>query len=91
MIAIKYYRGYTQAMKTAISIPDPLFKHAEKLSQRLKMSRSKLYAAALAEFLARHRDDIVADKLNAVYGTEPAALDHLLADAQRRPLQNDPW
>jgi metal-responsive CopG/Arc/MetJ family transcriptional regulator len=38
-------------MKTAISIPDLLFDEAEKLAQRLGMSRSELYAKALAAYI----------------------------------------
>ncbi|HEX9737109.1 MAG TPA: ChpI protein, partial [Thermoanaerobaculia bacterium] len=32
-------------MKTAISLPDPLFEAAEALAARLSMSRSQLYGA----------------------------------------------
>ncbi len=41
-------------MKTAISIPDALFSDVESYSHRLKMSRSKLFAVAVSEYLARH-------------------------------------
>ena len=41
-------------MKTAISIPDDLFREVEACSRRLKLSRSRLFAAAAREFLARH-------------------------------------
>ncbi len=46
-------------MKTAISIPDPLFQRGEALARRLSMSRSQLFRAALEEFLARHDEDTV--------------------------------
>jgi predicted transcriptional regulator len=46
-------------MKTAISIPDDVFADAERLASRLQISRSKMYARALAEFVARHDDDRV--------------------------------
>ncbi|MFM8635843.1 MAG: hypothetical protein ACKOEX_13725 [Planctomycetia bacterium] len=46
-------------MKTAVSIPDDVFEDAERLASRLQTSRSKLYARALAEFVARHDDDQV--------------------------------
>lgn len=51
--------GYTFGMKTAVSIPDDVFEDAERLASRLQTSRSKLYARALAEFVARHDDDRV--------------------------------
>ena len=39
----------------AVSIPGELFDSAESLGTRLKVSRSRLYATAIAEFLAKHR------------------------------------
>lgn len=41
-------------MKTAISIPDELFRQVEASSRRLKLSRSRFFAAAAREYLARH-------------------------------------
>jgi predicted transcriptional regulator len=35
-------------MTTAISIPDDLFEKAEEVAERLKVSRSQLYARAIA-------------------------------------------
>ena len=52
-------------MKTAVTIPDPVFDAAEKLAKQLGVSRSELYARALAEFNDKHarrrnrRDDPV--------------------------------
>ena len=40
-------------MKTAISLPDALFHSAEALAHRLGVSRSKLFANAVAEFIAQ--------------------------------------
>ena len=44
-------------MKTAVSVPDELFERADRLAERLSISRSELYSKALAEFLAR-RDPV---------------------------------
>ena len=41
-------------MKTAISIPDDLFRQVDACSRRLKVSRSRLFATAAREYLARH-------------------------------------
>ena len=46
--------GYTPIVKTAISIPDDLFREVEACSRRLKVSRSRLFATAAREYLARH-------------------------------------
>src|SRR5262245_42454497 len=58
--------GYTGGMKTAISIPDPIFREAERLARRLKKSRSQLYAEAMADYLRRHDPDAVTEALNRV-------------------------
>ena len=49
-------------MKTAVSLPDEVFDEAEHLAKRLKISRSELYAKALAElvgYLHKHTDEII--------------------------------
>ena len=46
-------------MKTTVSIPADVFEEAERLASRLQITRSQLYARALAEFVARHDDDRV--------------------------------
>ena len=80
-------------MKTAISIPDAVFKSGELLASRLRVSRSELYAKALKAFLEEHRDDLVRSRLNEVYGLEAAssALDSGLALLQRRSIGRGRW
>jgi metal-responsive CopG/Arc/MetJ family transcriptional regulator len=78
-------------MKTAISLPDSLFRSANGLARRLGMSRSRLFATAVAEFIAKHREDKVTERLNDVYGTAPSKLDPLLTRAQRRVLTPGEW
>jgi metal-responsive CopG/Arc/MetJ family transcriptional regulator len=78
-------------MKTAISLPDALFASADALAERLGVSRSQLFATALAEYLAKHQSQKVTDRLNAVYGNEPSALDPALHRAQRRSLKKEEW
>jgi metal-responsive CopG/Arc/MetJ family transcriptional regulator len=78
-------------MKTAISLPDRLFSSADALARRLGMSRSQLYATALAEYVAKHQAAKVTERLNAVYGTEPSDLDEKLRRAQRRAVGRTDW
>jgi len=47
--------GYTDPMKTAISLPDELFRQIDRCSRQLKVSRSRLLADAAREYLARRR------------------------------------
>lgn len=78
-------------MKVALSIPDELFESAETLGKRLGVSRSRLYATALADFLAKHRGRKVTDRLNAVYSTEESRLEPRVRRLQRRSLERDTW
>ena len=76
-------------MKTAISIPDPVFKSAEKLRKKLRLSRSAFYARALDDLVRRYGGDPVTKKLNETYGPggenselEPA-WEHAQSEAAR--------
>ena len=73
-------------MKTAVSLPDELFVSANDLAKRQGMSRSELYAVALAEYLAKHRDADVTSKLNEVLADEPGGVDPALRAAQARSV-----
>jgi metal-responsive CopG/Arc/MetJ family transcriptional regulator len=78
-------------MKTAISVPDDLFRTAETAARRLRVSRSKLYATALAEFLERQQASVVTERLNQVYARRPAKLDPALHRAQLKSIQKESW
>jgi predicted transcriptional regulator len=78
-------------MKTAISLPDAVFREAERLARRLRKSRSELYREAVAEYLARHEPEAVTetlDRLAAEIGTGP---DELTSAAARRVLGRSEW
>ena len=78
-------------MKTAISLPDPLFQAAEEFAHEQGWSRSELYARALQAYLQAHRYHGVTDTLNQIYATEPSLLDPAVAAAQARVLPSDEW
>lgn len=78
-------------MKTAVSLPDDLFESADALAERLGMSRSELYATAVAEYLAKHRDEDVTGRLNEVYGDESSGIDSDLRSAQARSVSSAGW
>ena len=77
-----YNCGYTFSMKTAISIPDPVFDEAENLAEELGMSRSALYSDAVRDYVKAHSPARVTEALNRVYGSAPARLDEALAAMQ---------
>ena len=78
-------------MKTAISIPDPLFKAAERAAKRQKVSRSRLYAKAIQEYLERRRSRGIKEALNEIYNTEPSELDPVLARLQSEAIGREDW
>jgi len=78
-------------MKTAISLPDDLFRAGDALAKRMKVSRSELYARALAEYVAKYRADRLTQRLNAVYATEDSTLNPGLGQLQARSLARDEW
>jgi len=78
-------------MKTAISLPDDLFESADALAKRLGVSRSELYATAVAEFLAKHQEANVTERLDRVYRQQPGRLERPLRRAQARSLRASEW
>ncbi len=78
-------------MKTAVSIPDDVFAEAEETAQRLGISRSGLYARALAEFVAHHRGLGVREALDSVYGGEEARVDEALSRMQAESIPDEGW
>ena len=78
-------------MKTAVSIPDPVFQSAERTARRLKLSRSELYARAVAAFVEAHRSDDVTKRLDDVYKTEPSTLDPVIEAMALTSLEQDEW
>ena len=78
-------------MKTAVSLPDEIFRQAEATAKKLRISRSKLYAAALSEYLERQRAESVTERLNQVYSKLESKLDPALENAMLQTLAKDRW
>jgi antitoxin MazE6 len=76
-------------MKTAISIPDSTFHAADALAKTLGLSRSELYAKAVAEYVARHHGEQVTARLDAIHGQEDARPEPVLAQLQTRALSRE--
>jgi hypothetical protein len=73
-------------MKTAVSVPDELFRRAEAAARRLRVSRSQLYARAIEEFLKAQQGNAITERLNEVYSRTPAKLEPALELAQLKSL-----
>lgn len=87
----EYTRGYAGPVKTAVSLPDDLFRLAEAAARRLRVSRSELYAKAIAEYLNRQQDNAITERLNEVYSNHQAKLDPGLDRAQLESVERDTW
>lgn len=79
-------------MKTAISLPDRVYRDAERHAKRTRKSRSQLYAEALSEYLDRHVPDEVTERMNSVIEQLGGADDdRVLSRASRRVLASVEW
>jgi metal-responsive CopG/Arc/MetJ family transcriptional regulator len=78
-------------MKTAISVPDKVFRSADALAKRLGISRSELYTTAIAEFLSKHQSRHVTAGLDAVYAEEDSSLSPNLIQLQTKSLAREEW
>jgi metal-responsive CopG/Arc/MetJ family transcriptional regulator len=58
-------------MKTAISINDGLLQEADETARLMGLSRSRLFALAVGDFLQRQRREQMLLRLNEVYAESP--------------------
>ena len=82
-------------MKTAISLEESLFREAESLAENMKISRSKLIATAVLEFISKHKNQQLLAEINAAYdyasdNQEKNNLESVRVK-QRQLLRDEPW
>lgn len=83
--------GYTNGMKTAVSIPDDVFEKVERLARGAGRSRSEVFSEALREYLARHAPDEVTEAMDRVCAAVEREPDAFLTTAGRRVLETTEW
>ena len=83
--------GNTIGMKTALSIPDDVFKRGERLARRLHTSRSQLYTRALADFVVQHEDDQITSAMNEVIREVGSDVDSFTRRAASQTLRQIEW
>lgn len=90
-VALRCNRSQTWVVKTAISIPGPLFEEAECLAKRRGLSRSELYSRPVAEYVENQKVVGVRERLNSVYGVgaDESKLDAALERAQSQSLPEE--
>ena len=81
-------------MKTAISIDDDLLHEADEAAQSMGLSRSRLFAQAVGDFLKRNREEQMLRRLNEVYAGSPDPREKDLTRSikvRMRPAVKDRW
>jgi metal-responsive CopG/Arc/MetJ family transcriptional regulator len=71
-------------MKTAISIPDEIFKEVEKFSREHQYSRSEVFAMAVKEFLEKLKSKEILDALNETYSEPESPEEITLREKSKR-------
>ncbi|MGH9324577.1 MAG: ChpI protein, partial [Vicinamibacteria bacterium] len=67
------------------------FQAAERVSKRMRISRSQLYARAVDAFVKTHAGDDITEQLNKVYSKHSSTLDPALEAASLEILRRERW
>ena len=78
-------------MKTAISIPEKLFKRADKTARKMHLSRSALFCKAVKEFVEVRDNNDVTERLNQIYSNHSSQLDPAFMYAQSQAIAKEAW
>ncbi len=81
-------------IKTAVSLQESLFKQVDALARKLNVTRSRVFALALEEFVRHHENRQLLDKINQAYQGGPDLNEQkLLRDMRRhqRKLLEGQW
>jgi metal-responsive CopG/Arc/MetJ family transcriptional regulator len=80
-------------MKTAISIPDPLFNSVERMAHRLNVSRSEFFANAAKAYIDQVKNQSVTDKLNKIYSSsrKESSIAKDMAAMQASSVPGEEW
>ncbi len=76
-------------MKTAISVPDDVFRRAERLAKRRRISRSELYTKALVQLLESEPKGDVTSAYDAAFSD--VRRDAFHDETARRLLETVEW
>jgi predicted transcriptional regulator len=78
-------------MKTAVSIPDDVYRRIDRLARNTKRSRSRLFSDALWEYLARHENDEITEAMNAAVAGVGETEDPFVSAVASRVLERTDW
>lgn len=83
--------GYAGLVKTAVSLPDDIFRRAERVARKLGVSRSELYTRAITAYLKSFETAAVRKALDEIYTAEPAQLAPLFSRMQSASIPSESW
>ncbi len=78
-------------MKTAISVPDDVFKLSEKLAKKLKVSRSAVFAMGVKKLNEDLDKEAMIARINKVCEEVDTSLDPVLREYTLRKLREAEW
>ncbi len=70
-------------IKTAISLPEPLFKQVDRVASELHISRSRLFSLAAEAYIQQYQNQRLLDAINEAH-QGPDEEEKALAEARRR-------
>ena len=70
-------------MRIAISVPNPIYRQAERAARRMGVPRSQFYTRAVEAYLEQAAREHTTERLNAVYADESSEPDPFLKTAAR--------
>ena len=82
-------------MKTAVSLPDDLFEKVEELAEELHLSRSRIFAEAVQDYIAKRKNEEILRTLNTVYSEAETEAEKTLRKYSKkryaRTLKAEKW
>jgi len=83
-----------KGMKTAISVPDDVFRQVDRAAKRLGISRSEVFTRAVRRFLTAAKDAEIKASYDAAFGDDPedaGSEEEFRRAASRQALLSVKW
>ena len=78
-------------MRIVISVPNSVFRAAQRTSKRLRMSRSQLYSKAVEVYVKEHSGDDTTERLDAICAKRSSRLDPALEALSLEVWRREKW
>jgi hypothetical protein len=92
MLLVEVIPGYTEDMKTAISVPDDTYEQATRQAEALGISRSEFFARAARSYLDQLASRSLTEQINEALETADDDSNAAAAAAGRSYLaRQDDW